>query len=421
MKVSKARIGIMGGTFNPIHEGHIHIARAAMRAAKLDQVLFLPDGQPPHKTGIAPAEDRWRMVCAAVAGEEGLVPNRMELDRTGTTYTFDTLTELQKAYPRAQLFYIIGTDTLLELKNWHRYEEVLKLCAFLVCPRSTKASPEEVLAERRRLTELGASLVSVDTEVVDISSTAIREAILSSSPTDLLSPVVQEYISLCGLYGGQPIDPRIQEWMTRLFADLNLKRFAHSIGVAYTARSLARNHGVDQVKAEVAALLHDCAKCMPLREMQQLALSKELVSDPELLSSNALLHAPVGAYIAETVYGLTDPEQLSAIANHTTGKPGMSKLDLIVYLADKIEPTRKDYPLLNKIRMMAPLSLERAAVMSMEGTESYVTKGGKPLHTQTRDTIQWLKQQLSPRAASNQKEELNGTSGTGQTDGTDAL
>ena len=420
--MAKERIGIMGGTFNPIHEGHLHIAQAAMKAARLDRVLFLPDGQPPHKKDIAPQEDRWRMVCAAVCGCSGFEPDRMELDRTGTTYTFDTLTALRERLPKAQLFYIIGTDTLMELKNWHRYQEVLKLCTFLVCPRTTQVPPEALVAERRRLTEAGAALISIDAEVMDVSSTQLRNALQRGDAAGLVPPVVQEYIALTGLYGGEPASPDMQQWMERLFRELNIRRFAHSIGVAYTARSLARNHGVNPRKAEIAALLHDCAKCMPLEELQRLAREHQLVEDPSLMQSNALLHAPVGAHLARTVYGVNDPEILSAIACHTTGKHDMSPLDLIIYIADKIEPTRKDYPALSKMRMMAPLSLERAALMSLEGTESYVTKGGKPLHPQSLKTIAWLKGRLaSAKSPNSGKEESHGTSGPGQTDGSNPV
>ena len=392
--MAKERIGILGGTFNPIHLGHIAMARAAMESAQLDRVLFLPDSVPPHKTGIAPGEDRSRMVCAAVTGEAGFEPCRMELDREGTTYTFDTLTRLREKLPKAELFYIIGADTLMELRNWHRYEEVLRLCTFLVCPRPTSCAPEAQQQERRRLTALGGSFQSVGMEVVDISSTALREALAEDTLTPLLSPVVREYAGLCGLYSGAPRIPQHETWMPRLFSDLNLRRFQHTLGVAYTARNLARAHRVDVARAETAALLHDCAKCMPLREMQTINEANRLTADPSLAASGSLLHAIVGAWMAREVYGVEDAEILTAISRHTTGEPGMSRLDLVVYLADKIEPTRASYPLLDKVRMMAPLSLERAVLTAMEGTTKYVSEKGKPVHPTTLATIDWLKTQV---------------------------
>ena len=179
--------------------------------------------------------------------------------------------------------------------------------------------------------------------------------------------------------------------MKQLFADLTAKRFAHTLAVAYTARSLARIHHVDALRAEKAALLHDCAKCIPLKEMQRIANSHTPVGDEEILASGNLLHSIAGAYLALDRYNIADDEILQAIACHTTGKPGMTRLDMVVYLADKIEPTRESYPLLDKVRMIAPLSLEKAMLTSMEGTVSHVQKGDKKVHPQTLDTLAWLK------------------------------
>lgn len=387
----------MGGSFNPIHNGHISMARAAMAKAKLDRVLMLPSGIPPHKTGIAPSEDRWRMVCAAVAQEPGLEPCRMELDRAGTTYTVDTLSSLKADYPKAELFFIIGADTLMELKNWRSYETVLRLCTFLVCPRAWSVTPEELTQERRRLTALGGSFQTIDMDLQPVSSTEIRAAISSDEPTPLLPVPVREYCRIRGLYGCVRQMTQAEEWLDRLFADLSRKRFAHTLSVAYTARKLAKIHHEDVRKAETAALLHDCAKCMPLREMQRISREHALTADQEVFESGNLLHSLAGAYMAAWVYGVDDPEILSAIANHTTGKPGMTRLDMIVYLADKIEPTRESYPLLDKVRMMANLSLEKALMTSLNGTVSHVQKGGRRVHPQTLETLSWLRQQYGGR------------------------
>ena len=123
--MARERIGIMGGTFNPVHQGHIDMAKAAAAQEKLSRVLFLPTGNPPHKReGLVDAEDRYRMAAAAIAQDDVLTPSRLEIDRTGVIYTVDTLTLLREKYPRAQLYFIIGMDTLLELQHWRSYEQV---------------------------------------------------------------------------------------------------------------------------------------------------------------------------------------------------------------------------------------------------------------------------------------------------------
>lgn len=389
--MARERIGIMGGTFNPIHSGHVAMAKAALASAKLDRVLMLPAGIPPHKQGIASAEDRWRMVCAAVAQEEGLEPCRMELDRGGTTYTIDTLTILREKYPKAELFYIIGADTLMELHNWRCFESVLKMCTFLVCPRAWNYTPDQINQERVRLTAKGGSFQTIDMEIIFVSSTEIREALAVGGPTPLLPVPVREYCGVMGLYGMRQRIPHAAPWMDRLFAQLSRKRFAHSLAVANTARNLARVHHLNVEQAETAALLHDCAKCLPLKEMQRISREYSLTGDEEILASGNLLHAIAGASLASREYGVEDPEILHAIACHTTGRVEMTKLDMIIYLADKIEPTRAPYPLLNKVRMMAPLSLEKALLTSLDGSVKHVQETGKKVHPQTLETLAWLK------------------------------
>lgn len=389
--MAKERIGIMGGTFNPIHLGHIEMANAALREAKLDRVLVIPSGNPPHKTGVTPAEDRWKMVCAACAQESGLEPSRVELDRSGVIYTVDTLSILREKYPKADFFFIIGADTLMELKNWRCFDQVLQMCAFLVCPRAWGYTPAQLNAERKRLTELGASITMLTVEPMDVSSTGIREDLAAGRPTPALPVPVREYCGVKGLYGMTGRFPEADIWMDKLFAALTHKRFAHTLAVAHTARQLARVHQLHMRRAEIAGLLHDCAKCLPLKEMQDICRANRLTADESLIESGNLLHSITGAYMAAAEYGVQDPGILHAIACHTTGQPQMTQLDMAVYLADKIEPTRADYPLLNKVRLLAQLSLEKALLCSMEGTTKYVKKGGKALHPTTLETIRWLR------------------------------
>lgn len=390
--MAKERIGIMGGTFNPVHQGHMDMARAAATQENLDKVLFLPTGNPPHKhEGVVDAEDRYRMAASAIAQDPLLVPSRLELERAGVIYTVDTLTILKEKYPKAQLYYIIGADTLMELKHWRNYEKVLTMCTFLICPRMGGASPSELEAERKRLTAMGGSFIYVRMAPVDTASTQIRQALSQGREPALLPPVVLEYIRASGLYG---VESRLylgKTWIQQLWEALSLKRFAHSLCVAFTARRLALIHGVDPVQAETAGLLHDCAKCFPLQEMQRICQEHVLTQDPAVLESGNLLHSVAGAFVAASDYHVSDPDVLRAISSHTTGKVGMTALDMVVYLADKIEPGRAPYPLLDQVRAAALLSLPRAMLLSMEGTAKYVKKGGKPLHPTTQAVVEWLR------------------------------
>lgn len=207
-----------------------------------------------------------------------------------------------------------------------------------------------------------------------------------------LCPSVQEYCDLLDLYGARR--PRIDDAESRirlLFKALNPHRFAHSLSVARTAAQLAAAFGADAAKAEEAGLFHDCAKCLPLPEMQEIARENHLTDEPEVLASPALLHSIVGAVLARRDYGITDPDMLSAIAYHNTGCPGMSPLAMCVCLADFIEPNREPFPGLEETRHLAGSSLEKALLFSLESTADHVRSRGYPLYPRTLDTIAWLR------------------------------
>ena len=133
--------------------------------------------------------------------------------------------------------------------------------------------------------------------------------------------------------------------------------------------------------------------------MQRIAREHALTNDSHMLASSALMHSLVGAWVARNEYGMADPEVLEAIAYHNTGFPGMSRLAMCVCLADFIEPLRGSYPLLENVRILSELSLERALLMSLEGTAQYVRSRGKYLHPRTQDTIAWLKTLPAVRSA----------------------
>ena len=387
----KERIGILGGSFDPVHLGHIRMGLSVLNAGCLDRLFVMPTGDPPHKSCLAPAEDRWKMLVSACSCDKRLVPSRLELDRKGCIYTFDTLTELRKEYPKAHLYYVIGADTLMHLHTWYRFPEVLSLCTFLVCPRAGAPDSSILSVEINRLEALGGSFVTVPMELLTVSSTEVRSALSSGMNPDNLDVSVLEYCQCKGLYGSPGRLDQVGPWLEQLFSALKPKRFAHSLSVAYTAKKLAKLHGLDPVKAEQAGLLHDCAKCLPLQEMQRIAVENHLTDDRAFLDTASLLHSIVGAWVAENTYGMKDPDVLDAIRYHNTGSAGMSRLSVCICLSDSIEPLRQSYPHLEEVRSLAESSLERALLLSLEETADYVVSRGLYLHPRTQDTIRWLK------------------------------
>lgn len=389
--MAKTRIGILGGTFDPIHQGHIQMALRVLEAVHLDQMLIMPSGNPPYKSCSTQPEDRWKMVVAACSRDARLIPSRLEMDRSGSVYTIDTLLALRREYPKAELFYVIGADAAMKLHHWHRVNELLPLAAFLVCPRGSSFETDAFQDEIARLRAAGASIRVLRMPPVDISSTVIRASLRRGDPTPLLDGAVREFCAAKGLYGMARRIEASDRWLDQLFAALTPKRFAHSLSVARTARRLAFQYGVDPLQAEEAGLLHDCAKCLPMKEMRRIALEHSLTDDPAILESGALLHSLAGAWLARNAYGMADPAVLEAIAYHNTGHAGMSRLAMCVCLADFMEPNRESYPLLEEVRRLAEHSLEQALLLSLEGTAEYVCSRGKYLHPRTQETIAWLK------------------------------
>lgn len=386
----KERIGVMGGSFNPIHERHVEMARAAQKEFALDRLIFLPTGNPPHKRqGLADAEDRYEMTRLAVFGLPGCSASRMELDRQGVIYTVDTLSAMQKQWPGAELYYIIGEDTLLDLPNWRKPDKVFTLCRFLVCCRTSEEL--EKLPLTKKLTSRGAKLHFLSLPPREISATEVRRKLAAGEPTEELFPQVQEYIRVMGLYGCRSLRADGRAVYERLKLSLSDKRLMHSLLVADTARKLALLHDADPDTAEMAGLLHDAAKCLPLGEMQRIVREKRMLLDRETLQNGNLLHGPAGAVLAQDAFGVTDPNVLSAIRYHTTGKVGMLPLDLIVYLADKIEPSRRPYPALEEARRLAQTDLAAAVRHLMESSMAYVRAQGAEPHPVTLKAAEWLK------------------------------
>ena len=173
--------------------------------------------------------------------------------------------------------------------------------------------------------------------------------------------------------------------------ELDPKRYEHTLGVAYTAASLAMCYGADLNSALIAGMLHDCAKCLSNEKKISICKKHDLPINPAEEKNPFLLHAKVGSYLASKKYGVTDPDILNAILNHTTGRPDMSLLEKIVWLSDYIEPGRKQAPNLPEIRRIAFEDLDKALVMALENTLSYLKGGNMEIDSMTQKTYDFYK------------------------------
>jgi nicotinate-nucleotide adenylyltransferase len=201
-----AQVGVLGGTFDPIHVGHVAVAHAARRELGLDDVLVIPAATPPHKVGLAmaPAADRLAMVELAVAGEDGLLASRIEIDRPGPSWTVDTLTELlhdARASGRdVALTLILSADAFAGLPAWRDTERILGLARIAVAPRPGHAPPA-LAALPAHLRALAAGTVILAGPNVDVSATDIRRRVAAGLPIDgLVAPTVAQYVEVHHLY-----------------------------------------------------------------------------------------------------------------------------------------------------------------------------------------------------------------------------
>ena len=176
--------------------------------------------------------------------------------------------------------------------------------------------------------------------------------------------------------------------------ELSEDRFEHTLGVMYTAESLAMRYGVDMTKAAVAGLLHDCAKCIPNSQKIRLCKKHNLEVTENEEKNPSLLHAKLGALLAQKAYGVNDPEILSAIRWHTTGKPDMTMLEMIVYMADYIEPNRDKAPNLREIRKLSFENLEEALYQVLESTLSYLSDRPDSVDPMTQLSFDFYKWKL---------------------------
>lgn len=195
------RIAVFGGTFNPVHNGHLHIARQYAEFLKIQQLLFIPASVPPHKQAVdlASAEDRLAM-CRLACEPAGFEVSDLEIRRGGASYTADTLMQLKKLYPNSALYLLMGEDMFLTVEHWHEAEQIFKCCALCAAPRS-KNGLDSLRRYAEKIKTLGANVILYNIEYLPVSSTVVRQAVKDGkSITPFVPAPVAEYIQAKKLY-----------------------------------------------------------------------------------------------------------------------------------------------------------------------------------------------------------------------------
>lgn len=389
------RIGIYGGTYNPPHIGHMRAAAHGIRVLELDRLLLIPAAISPHKElpeDSANPLQRLEMLRLSARGLEKAQVSAIELSREGPSYSVDTVMQLRRQYPDAQLVLMMGTDMFLSFLNWYQAQTILEQVSLAVFYRGEKQERPAVEAQKARLEAMGAEVTLVENPVTAISSTDLRRMLALRCADPFLCPGVGDYIRANGLYHtaenfhSLPME-RLEQVVISL---LKPSRVAHVLGCRDTAAALARRWGANETDAARAGLLHDITKALdgPLQltlcDEYGILLSKFSQENPKTL------HALTGSVVAEQIFGENEAV-VQAIRYHTTGRPNMSLLEKILYIADYMEPNR-DFPGVEVLREAAFRSLDDALRMGLEMTIDHVQAQGQQLAQATVDALRFLRE-----------------------------
>ena len=382
------KIGIFGGTFNPPHLGHHHAALAAVEALGLDLLYVVPAKEPPHKplpAGTPEPSVRYGLTELLFAGEARVEVTDLELARPGPSYTLDTVRAIRAMYPSGtEVYLLLGTDMFLDLEQWHRAEELLGIVTYAVFARAG-GQGAAIRAQAERLRErYGTESRIIDHEVVEVSSTDLREVLAARQGAELVGEAVYSALVRGRYYGVRSAF----DWLRAQVARLNPRRVRHTQGTETEAVTLAEYWGVDVDQAREAAILHDITKGLDQGEQLRLCEKYGMMPDIVERENPKLLHAITGAAMARAEFGVDDAV-FEAILCHTTGRPGMTPLDQVLYMADYIEPNR-DFPELGELRARAYTDLAAAVAYGLTLTAQSLREKGAAQHPRSLAAAAWV-------------------------------
>jgi len=355
------KLGIFGGSFNPVHYGHFFLVDAAISKLKLDRVVMIPAFRSPFKLDAEnmeeSANDRLDMLAAAAEGDSRLAIDDCEIRRGGVSYTVDTIEDIAARYlPSTKPALIIGDDLAADFPKWRDSKKILELADIVIVRRINAAAGNSQAVYPFAHTLL-------DNEIMDISSQIIRDKIKDGLDWRSLVPAgARAIIEDRRLYGyngvysnvkfeddkdcSQEVILRIEEEARRV---LSTERFLHSRNTALLAHDLCRRFGINPKAGYLAGIAHDLAKQTESRLLLKIVKDDGLpVTEIEKGKPN-LLHGRAAAVLLKERFCIHNKDVLEAVAFHTSGKENMSPLAKTVYIADKIEVSRNIEPALRKM------------------------------------------------------------------------
>ncbi|MBE6104233.1 MAG: nicotinate (nicotinamide) nucleotide adenylyltransferase [Erysipelotrichaceae bacterium] len=335
------KIGLLGGSFDPIHEGHIHVALIVYNALNLDEVWFLPTVKTPLKDrGLADIKHRAAMIRMIIKPYRNFKLSMIEEKNTVPSYSINTARLLHRMYPDDKFYWLIGSDVLDQLDHWKDIDELKKLVTFICVQRDEEYRHEDVMM--------------IKGDIHPASSTMVRNGDFTYIPEN-----IRNYIMDNGLYCESIARSTVSE-----------KRWKHVQSVAELCRQFAIGNGADPDKAYRAGLLHDCAKDMD----RPTAEAYMRIYHPDKMDLNYnIWHQYVGASYLSRYFKLRDREILRAVEHHCLGDDD-SLLSMIVYCADKLDPSR-GYDSSSQIELCTR-NIKEGFRLVHEEQEAYLRKEG---------------------------------------------
>ena len=384
------RIGIYGGTFNPPHIGHIRAAEYAVKELQLDRLLVIPSRISPHKQlpkDSPTPQQRLQMLKIATAGLPNMEVSDLELNREGTSYTYQTVQQVRQMYPDAKIYLLMRTDMFLSFHSWRNPELITQDAALAVFYRGDK---NEVDAINSRVAEVEWEVELIENPIIDISSTQLRRMLVFGCADSFLPQGVGDYIRSHGFYGTDECYRNLpmEELEKVVVSLLDPKRINHVLGCRDTAVELAKIWGADETDAARAGLLHDITKALDGPLQLTLCDAYGTILDKFGKDYPKTLHALTGSLVAQRIFGENEAV-VSAIRSHTTGKAGMNTLEKIIYVADYMEPNR-DFPGVNKLRHLAKNDLDGAMKLGLEMTMAHLARQGSAVSPESLEALAYF-------------------------------
>lgn len=338
---SNKKVLLFGGSYNPIHQGHINAAMYASSFLSVDEVWLMPRKYNYDGSLLLDGKHRVNMINMAIDHLDNFKVCDIELkdNKKELIYTYNTAVKLTKKYKDVDFFFLIGADQVNNLKRWYKIDLLTKLFKFVCFKRPGYILNEDNCEEF--------NITIIEGNQVDMSSTLVRSGVFNKIDND-----IHQYINDNQLYLKERVMPMLPE-----------SRFIHVLSTARLAKRIAQSIGEDTNKAYVAGILHDIAKGLTHDEIDYIV--KKYYPNKLSLPKFAY-HAYASEYIAINQFGIKDKKILKAIRNHVIANKQMSKLDKIIYCADKLEETRSFAHLVSDIRELAFVDIDKCFIKTME-------------------------------------------------------